>query len=167
MGNKLESGGSNGMGTDDYVRGAMIAAAVLALTLSPFQLIADAACRPATEADITRLGWNPVVITHPAVTAVRGVVISPDNTPMDDALVEVYDHPEVVINAGHATAVQRRIAACITNSSGRFFLNVPQGYYEVRFTKSDSIGWERTSVLVKVRSLALRRRFRARMEVAH
>ena len=143
---------------------AQIAFVALAATLP--SLAATSACTSATENDRTRYRYNPIVMTHPAVRAVRGVVTAPDGRPMDDVLVEVFDHPEVVMERGQAKPAQHRIAACITTGTGRFFVKVPSGSCEVRFSKSSREGWECTSILVRVRRLSLRGGFRVMMALA-
>ena len=44
---------------------------------------------------------------------------------------------------------QKRIAACMTDETGRFSFKVPSGDYELRFSKSPE--WDVTSYCIKVR----------------
>ena len=142
---------------------------LLAISVPPPILAARNVCTLAADNDVTQR-WHELIVTeHPAVRAARGVVIAPDGrSPMRDVLVEVYDHPEVVLTMTlpEAAKVQHRIAACITNDTGEFSLDVPSGSYEVRFSSSDPMGVECTSVLVKVRRLAFRSRVRVKMAMA-
>ncbi len=104
----------------------------------------------------------------PAIRAVRGVVTWPTGEPMGDVLVEVYDHPEAVNSVvPDGSRVQHRLAACVTNDTGRFFIKVPPGSYEVRFSSRSPVGLECTSVLVRVRRLARRGRLSVSMHLAN
>jgi hypothetical protein len=154
------------MKTMPSIRAATPVAAFLALASAVPSLAANNTCMPAAETDVTRYRFNAIVMTHPAVRAVRGVVTAPDDRPMRDVLVEVYDHPEVVSATAQARRAQRRIAACFTRDTGQFSLEVPPGSYEVRLSSSHPAGIECTSILVKVRWLAFRTRLRVRMHVA-
>ena len=65
---------------------------------------------------------------------------------LDDALVEVFDHPDYLLceweeyNPNNCTThppkEQRRISACKTGKDGKFcFRNIPPGKYELRVSK--------------------------------
>ncbi len=96
--------------------------------------------------------------------AARGVVRSLDG-PLAGVLVEVLDHPELVLKEPHtARTGQRRVAACLTGENGEFTLAVPRGKYELRFSKDG--GWNWTSMLIEVSRLSFRRRLTVFMEVA-
>jgi hypothetical protein len=86
---------------------------------------------------------------------------------MNDVLVEVYDHPEVAVSDHPDSTLQRRISACVTSNTGQFSINVPSGFYEVRFSSSSPLGVECTSILVKVRRFSTRSRFRVRMGLSY
>jgi hypothetical protein len=72
---------------------------------------------------------------------IESVVQDQQGHPMADVLVEVYDHPEIMLRGlSRDVTGQTRIAACTTNSAGLFALEVPPdappGRYELRFSES-------------------------------
>jgi hypothetical protein len=73
---------------------------------------------------------------------------------MADVLVEVYDHPEVMLRQpGRDVGGQTRIAACTTDKAGLYMFDLPSGYYELRFSKSEE--WDVSSVPLRVQRVAL------------
>lgn len=87
----------------------------------------------------TRWGNEHVVIsTVTRVRILRGAINDATNSPMPNALVEVFTDPDVMTLAYSADvearrAKQRRIAACFTNAEGKFCLaGLPAGRYELR-----------------------------------
>jgi Carboxypeptidase regulatory-like domain len=130
-------------------------AIMLAVVVSPMAGIrALGQCTP-TSTEKTRWGGNTnVVIEEPEpVRSIRGIVRDPTDKPLTGVLVEVYDHPEIVLqNSSPERAGQKRIAACVTSEGGSFSFNVPPGHYELRFSKSSE--WNVTSVPVKITKLA-------------
>ncbi len=84
-----------------------------------------------------------VVRTYAAETAERGV---------EGVLVEVLDHPEQVSGDPRTRVGHRRIAACITGRDGGFALKVPEGEYELRFSKEGGWDWTCYRVAVQRRS---------------
>jgi hypothetical protein len=69
----------------------------------------------------TRWGGNTnVVIEEPQpVRSIRGSVRDPMDKPLTGVLVEVYDHPEIVLQDSRPErAGQKRIAACVTSEAG-------------------------------------------------
>jgi hypothetical protein len=107
-------------------------------------------CRVASTENTKWGGNRNVVIEEPKpVRSLGGIVRDPTDKPLTGVLVEVYDHPEIVLqNSSRERAGQKRIAACVTSEGGGFSLNVPPGHYELRFSKSSE--WNVTSVLVRV-----------------
>jgi hypothetical protein len=81
-------------------------------------------CRPAAAKEQTRWGNEHIVITGVIrVNTLRGTVLDPADSPMPQALVEVFTRG----------AKQRRIVACFTDSDGHFCLaRLPAGRYELR-----------------------------------
>jgi hypothetical protein len=68
-------------------------------------------------------------------------------------LVEVFDHPDYLLlsypERQKQKKDQRRIAACVGGSDGRFcFESLQPGKYELRFSKDG--GWKHTQVYVVV-----------------
>jgi hypothetical protein len=105
-----------------------------------------------------------ISIAH-AMRSPQGVVKVPGGSPLGGVLVEVFDHPEVVLKNGPpAQGLQHRLAACITDETGSFDLKLPSGKYEIRFSKSG--GWQCTSTLIQVRWFSLRKRLDVVMQVA-
>lgn len=87
------------------------------------------------------------------VKSIHGVTWDEVGKPMGDVLVEVYDHPEILIrDFTQDTAGKKRIAACMTDDTGVFALDVPPGHYELRLSKSAE--WDVTSMPVRVRKSA-------------
>jgi len=65
-------------------------------------------------------------------------------------LVEVYNHPEVVLaDTSRNRTGQTRIIGCVTDPRGRFTFKLKAGDYELR--ASNGAGWKVTSVVIRVR----------------
>jgi hypothetical protein len=97
-----------------------------------------------------------IIVTHPRpIASLSGVAVAVlDQTPMEGVLVEVFDHPEVVLkDPSHSRAGQRRLSACLTGKDGAFSFDAKPAKYELRFS-SDSGEWECKSVIVEVRKTA-------------
>jgi hypothetical protein len=95
---------------------------------------------------------NVVVEESVAVRTVRGVVELAEQ-PTEDALVEIFDHPELVLNrASRDRTGQIRLAYHRTDRMGRFSFHLPDGDYEIRASKE--LGIDVTSVLIHVRKSA-------------
>jgi hypothetical protein len=97
--------------------------------------------------------WIHRFVTHEQpVAEIRGVVTDPQNFPMPDVTVEVYDHPEQWPEFGNSNEEpathQRKLKELVTKEGGKFrFGRIKPGQYEVRFKKE---GFDTTSVLVTV-----------------
>jgi hypothetical protein len=116
-------------------------------------------CVSATETQNTSWGQQNVVIVHRKPMQIAyGIVTGGrlEGPPLEGVLVEVYDHPEVVLREGlvdrRDRTGQQQIAACVTDKTGRFGFKLPPGKYELRLSKP--IEWNCTSVLVEVRTKA-------------
>jgi len=108
-------------------------------------------CVPASVETLWGGNENVVIQEARSIRKVRGLVQDSQHTPVSGALVEVYDHPEIVLrNPSRTRTGQSRLAACITGDSGSFSLDVPPGRYELRLSKSAE--WDVTSVLLTVRN---------------
>ena len=81
--------------------------------------------------------WVIQTIKQP-VPAVRGVVVDPSGAPINGALVEVFDHPEVRFISGpdeDKEIKQHKLAEFKTGPDGKFkFPNLAAGKYELRCT---------------------------------
>ena len=109
-------------------------------------------CTPSNET--TKWGGNDNVImqVHTPMRQASGTVLQDYQTgkPWPGVLVEVYDHPEVVLqDAGRNRTGQTRILGCVTDQRGRFAFKLKAGDYELR--ASNGAGWNVTSVVVRVR----------------
>lgn len=105
-----------------------------------------------------------ISIAH-AKRSPRGVIKAQDGSLVSGVLVEVFDHPEVVLRDGtRAQGLQNRLGACMTDETASFDVKLPSGKYEIRFSKSG--GWQCTSTLIHVRWFSFRRRLDIVMHVA-
>lgn len=107
--------------------------AVLAIFLL-FCLVASYAqdsdrCTKVKDSETTCWGW---IMGHTAVDGgvvkeIRGIVIAPNKEPVPDALIEVYDNPDLDIDK------RKRVAACKVGIDGKFrFKRLRPGKYELR-----------------------------------
>ena len=117
------------------------------------------ACKLAKDAETTYWGHERVLLSGEAkVNSIQGKIFEPNDDPMADALVEVFDHPGVAhqtLDAEIRAKKQRRVAACKTGQDGRFrFRGIPPGKYEVRVSK---IGFDPTSAIVAMKARPQRR----------
>ena len=109
-------------------------------------------CTPSNES--TKWGGNDDVVIEmrEAMGQVRGTVLQDYATgkPGPGVLVEVYNHPEVVLADSSRTRTgQTRIIGCVTDERGRFRFKLKSGEYELR--SSNGAGWKVTSVVIRVR----------------
>lgn len=95
-------------------------------------------CSPPRPGETTHWGGNELVVEKESKVyrSLRGVVYIGDS-PLRDALVEVFDHPDHLLlthpRNEEEKAKQRRIAACKTGDDGEFcFVKLPKGKYEIR-----------------------------------
>ena len=106
-------------------------------------------CKPATSEETTRWGGNHWIADRQRGTyqSINGRVVRlVDKKKMDDALVEVFDHPDYLLcewekfNPNKCTteapSEQHRIAACKTGKDGKFcFSDIATGSYELRVSR--------------------------------
>lgn len=109
-------------------------------------------CTPSNQS--TKWGGNDTVVmqVREPMGQVRGTVLQDYRTgkPGSDVLVEVYNHPEVVLeNSSRNRTGQTRIIGCVTDQRGRFAFKLKTGDYELR--TSNGAGWKVTSVVIQVR----------------
>ncbi|HEX6802927.1 MAG TPA: carboxypeptidase regulatory-like domain-containing protein [Terriglobales bacterium] len=127
----------------------------LAIVISPVCLLAAHAfgdCTPSNET--TKWGGNDDVVmqVHKPMRQVRGAVLQDYRTgkPWPGVLVEVYNHPEVVLrDSSRNRTGQTRILGCVTDQRGRFSFKLKAGDYELRASNGGQ--WNVTSVVVRVR----------------
>ena len=86
---------------------------------------------------------------------IRGTVYEETGQPANGALVEIFTHPEYLLQVrsigikNEDEPQQRRIATCRTGPDGKFcFRNLAAGKYELR--SSIDSGWDVTSIYVVV-----------------
>jgi protocatechuate 3,4-dioxygenase beta subunit len=147
----------------------MPAAALLACALAAPSVLGDCKCHPAEKDDVTRKGANEFVLDVPKETyrKVQGTVVGmSDDRPMENALVEIFDHPDYLLRenplAEHPQ--QRRVAACVTGTNGRFcFHTLPPGKYELR--SSLESGWNITHIYVVVDKKGQRKKIQVMMHI--
>src|SRR5579864_490497 len=135
------------MRSDNRMLGAILILAVMAVP-------ANCQCRPTSAP--TRWGGNErVTMAEPKpVKSIHGVTLGfGDGKPLSGVLVEIYDHPEILTRTFTPDpGAKKRIAACITDETGVFALNVPPGHYELRLSKS--FEWDVLSMPVRVEKSA-------------
>jgi hypothetical protein len=128
--------------------------ALLVLSTPP-RVRSDCKCAQPDKKETTRWGGNEVVVIveETSVKRLQGTVKGPDGTPIAEALVEIFTHPEFLLsdlpNSNSQRPEQQRVAACVTEKDGKFcFRRVPPGTYELR--SSISTGWDVTKVHLTV-----------------
>jgi protocatechuate 3,4-dioxygenase beta subunit len=131
------------------------ALALLACALVAPSLLGDCKCSSVKEEETTHWGGNEVVteIENQSRRQVHGTVENPYLKPVEGALVEIFDHPDYLLdqNAPYTRnhPEQKRVAACRTSRDGNFcFRSLRSGKYELR--SSIDSGWNVTHVYVVV-----------------
>ncbi len=117
-------------------------------------VLGDCKCQTPEQTDTTRWGGNEmiVMVDEKSHRELHGKVVAPDDKPLENALVEIFDKPEYLSAPGdnsHGNPEQKRLAVCLTGRDGKFcFRNIPSGSYELR--SSIDRGWNVTRVRVSV-----------------
>lgn len=96
-------------------------------------------CSSAKKDDTNRWGGNEmiVVVTKNSRRQIEGSVKT-FSRPMEGALVEVFNNPDYLLKEStlNHPPNQRRIAACVTGTTGGFFFrHLPSGNYELRVSR--------------------------------
>jgi protocatechuate 3,4-dioxygenase beta subunit len=112
---------------------------IIILLLTAINVSAQAercSCRKAGDKETTQWGWMVNrTMEGGSVKALKGRVTNAVEDPLDGALVEVFDHPEVWLaeDSYNNRDKQKRLAACVVGKNGEFcFSNLPPGKYELR-----------------------------------
>jgi len=143
------------------------AAALVACALAASSVLGDCKCHRPEKDDTTRKGANEFVLDVEKETyrKIEGTVVGMgDGRLVDDALVEVFDHPEYLLSenplADHPE--QKRMAVCHTSADGKFcFRGLPHGKYELR--SSFESGWNITHIYVVVDKKGQTKKIQVRM----
>jgi hypothetical protein len=109
-------------------------------------------CTQAEEMQCTRWGWISGISDRRSIPikVLRGRVFVPVNEPLDGVLVEIYEFAPMdgkPLESFRVRDCRKRLAACITNKTGKFYFELPSGVYEVRASKEE---WCTPSVLVTI-----------------
>jgi hypothetical protein len=126
--------------------------AIIAAFSASISTIARAECSVSNETTIWGGNERVLIQESKAVTAVRGRVVqnTDPHAPWTGILVEVYDHPEIVLREGPSSDDERkRITGCKTDAMGNFSFNLKPGDYEIRFSCCNGVNV--TSMVVRVR----------------
>jgi protocatechuate 3,4-dioxygenase beta subunit len=144
------------------------ALALLACALVAPSVFGDCKCSSVKEEETTHWGGNEVVteIENQSHRQVHGTVENPYLKPVEGALVEIFDHPDYLLdqNAPYTRThpEQKRVAACRTPRDGKFcFPNLPPGKYELR--SSVGSGWDVTHIYVVVEKKGQTKKIQVRM----
>jgi hypothetical protein len=143
----------------------------LGVSLFAFALIApsvlgDCKCHRAADDETTHFGGNEsvVFVEQESHRSLAGTVYAPDGTKLGNALVEVFDHPEYLLENKSSVdrLQQKRLAACRTAANGKFcFPNLPPGKYELRCSVGSA--WDVTHVHVVVDKKGQTKKIQVRM----
>lgn len=136
---------------------------LLAIALPLPSVSGNCRCADVKKDEGTHWGGNEsiVMVEQTAFRHLRGRVEALGNQPVSNALVEIFDHPEYLLDRStpyrRDHSEQKRVAACHTSADGKFcFRNLPPGKYELR--ASVDSGWEVTQIYVAVDKKAGKRK---------
>jgi protocatechuate 3,4-dioxygenase beta subunit len=122
------------------------------MLVAPF-VLADCKCHAPDKEETTHWGGNEMIVMKEenSYRQLRGTIEMSDGSLLKDALVEVFDHPDYLLDSSHSRREgppeQKRVAVCRTAADGKFcFRNLPPGKYELR--SSLGSGWNVTHVYV-------------------
>jgi hypothetical protein len=119
----------------------MFSTLLMIASLSIFQTARHCSCEKAERWETTHWGWvRERPVDGGTVKQIRGRVLVNGDMPLESALVEIYDHPEIQMSEDlpRRGRKQRRIAACKTGRDGAFcFTGIKPGRYEVRGSKRE------------------------------
>ena len=131
----------------------VFATAVFACLLVAPSVLGDCKCGTPDKGETTLWGGNEMIVVteENSFRKLEGRVQMSGDRPLENALVEVFDHPDYLLDTSHSRGEgppeQKRLAACRTAKDGKFcFRNLPAGKYELR--SSLGSGWNVTHVYV-------------------
>lgn len=153
-----------GLGGTSAIRSLLVPGGLLLffMTVTP-SLLGDCKCHRPEKGETTHWGGNEVIVVveEKSYSKLQGTVEMSDGRPLEDALIEIFDHPDYLLD-GSASSFkdrpeQKRLAVCRTAADGKFcFRGLPSGKYELR--SSIGSGWNVTRVHVVVDKRAGRRK---------
>ena len=125
---------------------------ILFMAVTP-SLSGDCKCHRPDKGETTHWGGNQVVVfvEEKSYRELQGKVEMFDGRPVENALVEVFDHPDYLLDRSASNfkepPEQKRLGVCRTASDGKFcFRGLRSGKYELR--SSFGSGWNVTHVHV-------------------
>lgn len=120
---------------------------------------AECKCRRASEKESTRPGGNEMVIfvEEKSYRELRGTVKMREGQPVENALVEIFDKPEYLLDhsivRSNNRPKQRRLAACVVSADGKFcFPNIANGKYELRSSSGSGVNVTHVYVVIDKQS---------------
>ena len=146
---------------------AKTASLILAFLLSLASLTLSASLPAANECksrhasgkESTRPGGNEMVVfvEEKSYRELRGTVKMHEGQPVENALVEIFDKPEYLLDHSIVTAnnrpKQRRLAACVASADGKFcFPNLANGKYELRLSSGNGVNVTHVYVVIDKQS---------------
>jgi hypothetical protein len=145
-----------------------IGVSLFVFALAVPSVLGNCKCHRAADNETTHFGGNEAVIfvAQESHQSLAGTVHAPDGTKLGNALIEVFDHPEYLLDdkPGENHPEQKRLAACRTAADGKFcFRNLPPGKYELR--SSIGSGWDVTHVYVGVDNNGAAKKIQIRMKL--
>lgn len=102
-------------------------------------------CRKVKSSETTCWGWikGHTAVEGGTVKEIRGKVVDPNEEPVPDALIEVYDNPDLDFDK------RKRVAACRVGINGKFrFKGLRPGKYELRGSYCGGAGFDAGHTIV-------------------
>ena len=146
---------------------------LLLFTFSVLVFAQESKCSPPKANENTHWVGNlqVVVVEKKSLKQLHGTVFTPNGTPLENALVEVFTNPEYLLTERptdkRGAPEQVRVAACQTSANGKFeFINLPPGEYELRSSSGDfPTGWNVTQIYVVVKPNGRKKELRVEMSL--
>lgn len=130
----------------------LFALSFLGIFIAP-SVLGDCKCLRPDKGETTHWGGNEMIVTQEekSYRKLQGTIEMYDGRPLERALVEVFDHPDYLLDQSTSYKrdhpEQKRMGLCRTAADGKFcFRNLSSGSYELR-SSLDS-GWDVTHVYV-------------------
>ena len=98
-----------------------------------------------------------IFVEEKSYRELRGTVQLREGQPVENALVELFDNPEYLLDRSIASAnnhpKQRRLAACMVSSDGKFrFRNLADGKYEIRSSSGNGVNVTHVYIVIDKQS---------------